>query len=180
MRDELIREVEQFLYREARLLDERRFHEWLGLLTDDVRYWMAGRTNRYPKSSKAIAILDPDRYVEDDLTREDELAILDEDKTTLDARVRRLDTGMAWAEDPPSRTRHLIANIEVEPGDSESELQAYSNFIVYRSRAETEQDFYVGARQDVLRRIDGAWKIAKRKIILDQNVLTAKNVSIFF
>jgi 3-phenylpropionate/cinnamic acid dioxygenase small subunit len=179
MRDELIREVEQFLYREARLLDERRFHEWLGLLTDDVRYWMGGRTNRYPKSSKAIAILDPDRYVEDDLTREDELAILDEDKATLDARVRRLDTGMAWAEDPPSRTRHLITNIEVEPGDSEAELKAYSNFIVYRSRAETEQDFYVGARQDVLRLVDGVLKIAKRKIILDQNVLTAKNVSIF-
>jgi hypothetical protein len=56
----------------------------------------------------------------------------------------------------------------------------YSNFIVYRSRSETEQDFYVGARRDVLRRVDGAWKIARRKLILDQNVLSAKNVSIFF
>jgi 3-phenylpropionate/cinnamic acid dioxygenase small subunit len=180
LRDKIVREVEQFLYREVRLLDERRFHEWLQLLTDDIRYWMAGRTNRYPKSSKAIAILDPARYVEDDLIKEDELAILDEDKTTLDARVARLDTGMAWAEDPPSRTRHLISNIEVEPGDMESELKAYSNFIVYRSRAELEEDFYVGTRQDVLRRVDGAWKIARRKIILDQNVLSAKNVSIFF
>jgi 3-phenylpropionate/cinnamic acid dioxygenase small subunit len=180
MRDDIIREVKQFLYREVRLLDERRFHEWLGLLTDDIRYWMAGRSNRYPKSSKAIAILDPDRYVEDDLTREDELAILDENKATLDARVARLDTGMAWAEDPPSRTRHVISNIEVEPGETEAELNAYSNFIVYRSRAETEQDFYVGARQDVLRRVGGAWMLASRKIILDQNVLTAKNVSIFF
>jgi hypothetical protein len=81
MRNEgLIREVEQFLYREARLLDDRRFHEWITLFTDDVRYWMSGRSNRYPKSSKAIAILDPDRYVEDDQTMEDELAILDETK----------------------------------------------------------------------------------------------------
>src|SRR5215470_9926775 len=135
MRNEIIREVEQFLYREARLLDERRFHEWLQLLTDDIRYWMAGRINRYPKSSKAIAILDPDRYVEDDLTKEGELAILDEDKTTLDARVRRLDTGMAWAEDPPSRTRHLISNIEVEAGEGASEVKVYSNFLVYRSRS---------------------------------------------
>jgi 3-phenylpropionate/cinnamic acid dioxygenase small subunit len=87
---------------------------------------------------------------------------------------------MAWAEDPPSRTRHLIANIELEPGAAASELRVYSNFIVYRSRAETEQDFYVGARQDVLRRVDGALKIARRKITLDQNVLLAKNVSIFF
>jgi 3-phenylpropionate/cinnamic acid dioxygenase small subunit len=178
--DRLIREVEQFLYREARLLDERRFHDWLQLLTDDIRYWMGSRTNRYPKSSKAIAILDPARYDEDDLAKEDELAVLDEDKSTLNARVARLDTGMAWAEDPPSRTRHLIGNIEVEPGDTEAEIKVYSNFIVYRSRAETEQDFYVGARRDVLRRVEGTWKIASRKITLDQNVLLAKNVSIFF
>src|SRR6516165_273938 len=178
--EDVTREVERFLYREARLLDERRFHEWLELLTDDVRYWMGSRSNRYPKSSKAIASLDLDRYVEDDLPREDELAILDETKQSLSQRVARLDTGMAWAEDPPSRSRHLITNIEVEPGDAASEVKAYSNFMVYRSRAETEQDFYVGARRDVLRRVAGAWKIAGRKIILDQNVLLAKNVSIFF
>ncbi len=178
--EDLIREVEQFLYREARLLDARRFHDWLELFTDDVRYWMTGRSNRYPKSSKAITILDPDRYVEDDLSREDELALLDETKETLAARVARLDTGMAWAEDPPSRTRHLITNIEIEPGEVDSELKVYCNFIVYRSRAETEQDFYVGARQDVLRRVDVAWKIASRKLILDQNVLSAKNISVFF
>ena len=180
MNEDVTREVEQFLYREARLLDERRFHEWLELLTDDIRYWMGSRTNRYPKSSKALAILDPDRYVEDDMTREDELAILDENKQTLGQRVARLDTGMAWAEDPPSRSRHLITNIEVEPGDAASEVKVYSNFMVYRSRAETEQDFYVGARRDVLRRVAGAWKIAGRRIILDQNVLLAKNVIIFF
>jgi 3-phenylpropionate/cinnamic acid dioxygenase small subunit len=116
----------------------------------------------------------------EDLTEDDELAILDENKQTLRARVARLDTGMAWAEDPPSRTRHLLANIEVERGDAASELEVHSNFIVYRSRSETEQDFYVGARRDVLRRVDGAWKIARRKLILDQNVLLAKNVSIFF
>src|SRR5712691_8240651 len=127
--EDLIREVEQFLYREARLLDNRRFHDWLELFTDDVRYWMASRSNRYPKSSKAISILDPDRYVEDDIGREDELAILDEDKETLTARVARLDTGMAWGEDPPSRTRHMISNIEIERGNSDAEVTVYSNFI---------------------------------------------------
>jgi 3-phenylpropionate/cinnamic acid dioxygenase small subunit len=180
MHVEVIREVEQFLYREARLLDERRFHEWLELFTDDVRYWMPGRSNRYPRVSKAIVILDPERYTEEELTKEDELAILDETKETLGRRIARLETGMAWAEDPPSRTRHIITNIEVEPGDAAAERKVSSNFMVYRSRSETEQDFYVGARQDVLRRVDGAWKIARRKIILDQNVLLAKNVSIFF
>jgi 3-phenylpropionate/cinnamic acid dioxygenase small subunit len=180
MGDDLIREVEQFLYREARLLDERRFHEWLELLTDDVHYWMPVRTSRYPKSSKAIAILDAARYEEEELAKADELAILDETKESLARRIARLDTGMAWAEDPPSRTRHIIANVEVEPGETEAELKVYSNFLVYRNRSETEQDFYVGARQDVLRKVDGGWKIARRKIILDQSVLLAKNVSIFF
>lgn len=177
---DLIRGVEQFLYREARMLDERRFHEWLGLFTDDVHYSMTARTNRYPRSSKAIAMLDADRYDEEDLAGADELGLFDEDIKTLAARVARLDTGMAWAEDPPSRTRHLITNIEIVRGTSGSELTVHCNFIVYRSRGETEQDFYVGARQDQLRRVDGAWKIANRRLILDQNVLTAKNLSIFF
>ena len=87
---------------------------------------------------------------------------------------------MAWAEDPPSRTRHLITNIEVESGDIGSQNQVHSNFIVYRSRSETEQDFYVGARRDLLRHIDGSLKISSRRIVLDQNVLLAMNVSIFF
>jgi 3-phenylpropionate/cinnamic acid dioxygenase small subunit len=68
----------------------------------------------------------------------------------------------------------------VEAGETASELKVYSNYVVYRSRAETEQDFYVGAREDLLRRVGETWKIARRTIILDQNVLLAKNVSIFF
>ncbi len=180
MLEDTIREIERFLYREARLLDERRFQEWLELFTEDVHYWMPMRSNRYPKGSKAIKIIDRDRDVDRELTREDELALLDETKSTLTRRIARLDTGMAWAEDPPSRTRHLITNIEIEPNGEESELTVYSNFIVYRTRAEKEQEFYVGSRQDVLRRVDGAWKIARRRIVLDDNVLLVKNVSIFF
>jgi len=178
--DDPVREIEQFLYREARLLDDRRFHEWLTLFAEDISYRMIGRGNRYPRSSKAIAILDPKRYVEDDAAQEDELALLDENKESLSARVARLDTGMAWAEDPPSRTRHFVANIEVEAGGNDGEITVHSNFLVYRSRGETEQDFYVGSRRDVLRRVEGAWKIAQRRLVLDQNVLTAKNISTFF
>ena len=183
--EELVREIEQFLYREARLLDDRRFHEWLTLFTDDVRYRMVGRGNRYPRSSKAIAILDPARHIEDDAAQDDALALLDETRESLAARVARLDSGMAWAEDPPSRTRHFVANVEVEAGgpngeNGDGEITVYSNFLVYRSRGETEQDFYVGARRDVLRRVGGVWKIAQRRLVLDQNVLTAKNISLFF
>ena len=99
MGDELIREVEQFLYREARLLDERRFHEWLELFTDDVRYWMVTRSNIYPRSSKAIAILDPGRNVDENVD-EDGLAILDERKRHWRAASRGWRPG--W---PGRRTR---------------------------------------------------------------------------
>ena len=180
MREEVVREIEQFLYREARILDNRQLHEWLDLLTDDVRYWMPVRSNRYPVSSKAISILDGSRFEEPELSNEGNLAIMDEDKDSLTRRIDRLDSGMAWAEDPPSRTRHFVSNVEVEQGPTESELKVYSNFIMYRTRADTEQDFYVGSREDVLRKVDGEWKIAYRKIILDQTVLLAKNVSNFF
>ena len=99
-----------------------------------------------------------------------------------------MDTGMAWAEDPPSRTRHIITNTEVEPADPTAifavnrpnELRVYSNFVMYRSRGETDQDFYIGSREDVLRREAGQLRISSRKIVLDQNVLLAKNVSNFF
>jgi 3-phenylpropionate/cinnamic acid dioxygenase small subunit len=178
--ENVIREVEQFLYCEARLLDERRFHEWLELLTDDIRYRMTTRGNRYPRISKSIAILDPARYVEEDLEGEDEFAVLDEDKASLKGRVARLDTGMAWAEDPPSRTRHFLSNVEVSPGGAADEVEIRCNFIVYKNRSETEQDFYVGARRDVLRRDGDGWKIASRRLVLDQNVMLAKNISTFF
>jgi 3-phenylpropionate/cinnamic acid dioxygenase small subunit len=176
--EDVFREVEKFLYREARLLDERCFHEWLELLTDDIHYWMGARSNRYPKTSKAIAIFDPDRYVESDLTGEDELAILDEDKGSLGARVRRLDTGMAWAEDPPSRTRHLIGNLEAVPVDN-GEVLAKTAFLVYRSHLETDHQLLSGCREDVLRKVSGEWRVAKRTIVLDANVLLDKNLSVF-
>ena len=81
---------------------------------------------------------------------------------------------MAWAEDPPSRTRHIITNIELEAGESDSELKVFSNYLVYRSRGETEQDFFIGAREDILRQVAGQWKIARRKIILDQDRTTCQ------
>ncbi len=180
MRDDIIREVEQFMYREARLLDSRRFDDWLELLTEDIKYWMPMRSNRYPANSKAISILDGSRYEEAELSGENDLAIMDEDKDSLTRRIRRLDSGMAWAEDPPSRTRHFVSNIEVEAGSRDNELRVYSNFIMYRTRGETEQDFYVGSREDVLRREEGQLRVAYRKVVLDQTVLLAKNVSNFF
>ncbi len=53
-------------------------------------------------------------------------------------------------------------------------------FLVYRNRVRTETDFLIGKREDTLRKVNGAWKVAERKIILDQNVLLAKNLTFFF
>jgi 3-phenylpropionate/cinnamic acid dioxygenase small subunit len=178
--EDLQRVVEKFYYVEARLLDERRFREWLALLTPDLRYWMSTRMNVYPRYSKSLKILDDSAYSDETVPNENSLVILDETLDSLTRRVVCLETGMAWAEDPPSRTRHLVTNVEVEPGAAPDELAVTSNFIVYKNRAETEQDLFVGVRRDVLRRVDGTLKVARRRIILDQSVLLAKNVAIFF
>ena len=75
----------------------------------------------------------------------------------------------------------MISNVQVMATDSASgEVVVKSRFLVYRNRVETETDFLVGKREDVLRRVDGGWKIARRKIVLDQNVLLAKNLTVFF
>jgi 3-phenylpropionate/cinnamic acid dioxygenase small subunit len=156
----------RFYIREAWLLDERRLTEWLDLFTDDVLYFMPRRKNV------------PRRESERELTPLGDLAILEEDKRYLTMRVARLDTGMAWAEDPPSRTRHLVGNLEATPL-GRSEVQARTAFLVYRSHLETDHQLLSGYREDVLRRVAGGFKIARRTIVLDANVLLDKNLSVF-
>jgi len=162
-------EIEQFLYWEARLLDERRFEEWLDVLAEDLHYWMPIKSNRLYG--------DLDREV----TRPGELAYFDEDKASMWRRLTRLQTGMAWAEDPPSRTRHLVTNITITELDH-GIYQADSCFIVYRTRLERDEDTFVGGRTDRLRRTDRepGFELVARTILLDQAVLLAKNLSIFF
>ena len=159
-------ELMSFYIREAWLLDERRLTEWLALFTDDVLYFMPRRKNV------------PRRESHRELTPLGDLAILEEDKRYLEMRVARLDTGMAWAEDPPSRTRHLVGNLEVAPL-ARGEVQAKTAFLVYRSHLETDHQLLSGCREDVLRRVKGGWRIARRTIVLDANVLLDKNLSVF-
>jgi len=169
----LKQEIEDFLYREADFLDERRYDEWLALLADDVRYWMPIRRN--------VKVDDLER----EFTREGhDISWFDEGKETLTRRVRQIQTGIHWAEEPVSRISHLISNIqliEVNPsGEEPAEVSARCRFLVYRNRVETETDILVGKREDLLRRVGGEWQIARRKILLDQNVLLSKNLTFFF
>ena len=117
--------------------------------------------------------------VADSVTKPGELAIFEETKATLVTRVARLRTGLAWAEEPASRTRHLITNIELEERPS-GELTVRSNFLVYRAQLELDKDVFVGAREDVFRQANGSWKIAKRTILMEDVVLNSGPLSIFF
>ncbi len=159
-------EVEELYYLEAELLDDRRFDEWVDLFTDDARYWVPARQTT---TTGELA---------DEFAKPGEIAYMDESKRTLQMRVDKLRTGISWAEVPPSRTRHIVSNVRVRQNGG-GEIEARSNFICYRSRLETEQDLYVGERADVLRRVDGALRIAKRTVLLDETVLSARNISVF-
>ena len=166
-------EIADFLYHEAELLDERRYQDWLALLADDIRYWMPMRRNV--------------KFGEDEreFTREGtDIAWFDEGKDTLTRRVRQIQTGIHWAEEPQSRIAHLVSNVQVAEaspsvGDPH-EVIVKCRFLIYRNRVETETDLLVGKREDVLRRVGDEWRITRRKIILDQNVLLSKNLTFFF
>jgi 3-phenylpropionate/cinnamic acid dioxygenase small subunit len=169
----LVQELAEFLYREAELLDERRYADWLGLLTEDIRYWMPMRRNvKFGEEGR-------------EFTREGtDIAWFDEGKDTLTRRVRQIETGIHWAEEPQSRISHLVSNVrlvEASPSIAEAgEVTVRCRFLIYRNRVETETDLLVGKREDVLRRDGEDWRIARRKIILDQNVLLSKNLTFFF
>ena len=91
----------------------------------------------------------------------------DEGKDTLTRRVKQILTGIHWAEEPPSRICHLISNVQIaadEPdGAAPSEVAVKCRFLIYRNRVETETDVLVGKREDLLRRVEGGWKIARRR-----------------
>ncbi|HEV8532617.1 MAG TPA: aromatic-ring-hydroxylating dioxygenase subunit beta [Methylomirabilota bacterium] len=159
-------ELMAFYTHEAWLLDERKFKEWLDLFTDDVLYFMPRRKNVLRREAHR------------EVTPLGDLSLIEDDRRYLEMRVARLETGMAWGEDPPSRTRHLIGNLVAEPL-SKGEVKAKTAFLVYRSHLETDHQLLAGSREDVLRRVNGAWKIAKRTVLLDANVLLDKNLSIF-
>jgi 3-phenylpropionate/cinnamic acid dioxygenase small subunit len=158
-------EVEQFLYHEAWLLDQRRFHDWLDLFTADAQYLMPVRETTQRVAPEDMALVG---------------AHFNDDKDFLVMRVRRLDTGMAHAEQPASRTRHLVSNVQIVDGDAASdELGVRSSFIVFQGRLEQSEHFFVGERADRLRRVDGAWRIARREITIDHATLP-RSLTTFF
>ncbi len=161
---ELQHSIEQFLYREVRLLSELRYEEWLDLFTDDARYWMPARETVADQP--------------DAVAGEGEMAFFDDDKEFLAMRIERLQSSLAHAERPPSRMRYFISNVEIDEAD-DGDLDVRCNLMVYQSRLERTEVSYVGRREDRLRRDGDSWRIALRKVILDQT-LVPRTMSTFF
>ena len=165
----LQQEVQDFLFLEARLLDERRLDEWIGLMADELHYFMPIRRN-VKFGDWELEFSDP----------ESEISYFDEGLDILRGRVRQINTGVHWAEEPVSRFEHLITNVEIMKAEGDEVLVA-SKFFCYQNRLADEVNHFVGRRYDTLRRDPvTAFKIVKRKIILAQNVLLPKVINTFF
>lgn len=157
-------QVEELLVDEAELLDDRRFEDWLALFTDDVAYTAPIKVSR---KSPAVDIVEG-------------IGHFDDTRSSLELRVRRLRTDVAWAEDPPSHTRRLVTNIRARTTGLDDELDVRSNLLLFRSRGDRgDYDLIVGERHDRLRRVDGRWRIAARRTVLDQSSLGTKNLGVF-
>jgi p-cumate 2,3-dioxygenase subunit beta len=156
-------EVEDFLYREAALLDAWQLDEWLALLTDDARYRIP--SNDAPDADPASALF----LIADDIHR-------------LRGRVARLKDPQAHAEFPHSRTRRMITNVRIEelvsgthsefvPDTHSSEITVHANFTVHRFRRGERVSQFVGRYRYRLRIVDGSMRIALREAILDSEEL---------
>lgn len=158
-------EVVEFLYREADAQDNYRFDDWLGMFAPEIEYVMPVRTTQ---------------FLVDGLGFNGEATFFTDNLESLTTRVRRLETEFAWAETPPSRTRHFVSNILVEPAGDE-QLAVRSSFMITRTRQDKGYQMFTGERQDRLRRSDGGRLLVARRVILpDQTVITATNLSVFF
>ncbi len=143
----LLPEIEQFLYHEAALLDSRQFEEWLGLFTEDALYWVPNAGEDGDPSENGIIVY--------------------EDRTGLKARAVRLLHPNNPTQMPAPRTRHCISNVVARdmPND---EVLVQSNQVVYMSEGE-RQVYFPGSCEHVLRRHDGTWRIARKKVSLIVN-----------
>ena len=125
------------------------------------------------------------QHAEKENTRQGEgISWFDEDKWTLGKRVEQILTGVHYAEEPLSRVTHMVSNVrllEVSPSAQDpAEVIVGCRFLVYQNRVEYETNTFIGRRIDKLRRNGDSWLIVRRELILEQNVLLAKNLSILF
>ncbi len=157
------RVVLRFLAREALLLDERRVWEWFALLDDAIVYEVPLRTVREYGIDERV----PNAWRQRD------------DKGMLETRIKRLFTGSAWAENPPSRTVRMVGSVLVEATDDPAVVLAHSALLVYRHRAQDEHaDTIAARRHDRIRLTDAGPRLLARTVILADTVLKTPNLAI--
>lgn len=141
---DMLKEVEQFLYKEARLCDERLYSAWEALWEDDAVYWV-------PANSSDI---DPDR----------EMSIIYDNRSRISLRVNQFYTGKRYAAEAESTLRRVVSNVELLSVEN-NEVKVASNMVIYESTR--RQDNVWGARcEHVLRKVDGDWKMSFKKVTL--------------
>lgn len=159
-------EAEAFLYRKARLLDERRFDEWLTLFTADGLYWVPAEDS-------------PDPYAK--------VSLMHDDALRREERVFRITRTTAHSQDQASRTLHLVSNVEVEAGWPEAVVR--SNQIVaeiragggnYRHYELGEQRLLAARCEHRLRLESGAWRIARKTMWLLNRDMPIGNLTFIF
>ena len=138
----------EFLYREARFADEARYAEWHALWTEDAVYWVPATTD--PDAS-------PDQHV----------SHIYDNRARLDTRVKLLQTGHRYSQEPASPMRRLISNIEVARSE-DGELVVESNFILAELsiQARHEMHWWVGHTTHRLRRVEGQLRMSHKKVVL--------------
>jgi 3-phenylpropionate/cinnamic acid dioxygenase small subunit len=141
------RAVVEFVYKEARLADEARYAEWLELWTDDGVYWVPATTD--PGA-------DPDKH----------LSHIYDNRGRIETRIKLLQTGHRYSQEPASLMRRLISNIEVATDGGE--LVAESNFALAELsiQAKHEMHWWVGRTAYRLRRVGGELRMCRKKVVL--------------
>ena len=171
--------VEQFYYREARLLDSRQYQQWFALITEDLRYIIPSRVN--------VLVNNRERGNEDMISIERELEGADSDGCPIREegymhmmiRVERAYKMNSWSENPPARTRRLVSNVEILSDEPEA-LTVISNFHMHYARPGSDNYLYAGQRRDTLRKADGSYKIAHREVVLDYANVDYPTFGLFF
>jgi 3-phenylpropionate/cinnamic acid dioxygenase small subunit len=170
----LLREsIAEFFATEYDLLDRRELGAWLDLFAEDAVYTVPLQRN----------VKFDERQKENMLGNLDTAWFADT-KDTLLQRVEQIQTGVHWAEEPLSRSAHLVTNVRIierfPARGTPDTVSTRCRILVYRNRLEREVDLFVGIREDKLRRRDASWEILERTVFLEQNVLLAKNLTLFF
>ena len=159
--------LQQQLFFEARLLDDERYNDWLGLLDEAIRYRMPLTERRFRKDRSAPLAFGGGY-------------IFDENKGRLTMRIGRLQSGLVWAEDPRNRVRRIVSNVEIWQGAEANEAEVYSVVTIHRSRIDGEEKHFVAGRRDIWQETAQGWRLVVRDLLLDASVVLDSNMNTLF